>query len=87
MYLYNILIYNGTAAVITLLLFLKSLSGFSDHSPEEIRLEYYSSRASGDLQSYVSALLLNNVYTVTSPCWTLLLYIEMFINLFNVLFF
>ncbi|XP_003969103.1 nucleoporin NUP42 [Takifugu rubripes] len=30
------------------------ISGFTDHSPEEIRLEYYSSRASGDLQSYVN---------------------------------
>lgn len=47
--------YNYSAIVIN---FFLSLSGFSDHSPEEIRLEYYSSRASGDLQSYVSALLL-----------------------------
>lgn len=29
-------------------------SGFTDLSPEELRLEYYSTRASGDLQTYVS---------------------------------
>lgn len=39
------------------------LPGFTDHSPEEIRLEYYSSRASGDLQGYVSVALL--IYTCT----------------------
>lgn len=32
------------------------LSGFSDLSPEELRLEYYSTRASGDLQSYVNGI-------------------------------
>lgn len=31
-------------------------SGFTDHSPEEVRLEYCSSRASGDLQGYVSVV-------------------------------
>ncbi|KAM3596398.1 uncharacterized protein V6R79_013847 [Siganus canaliculatus] len=32
------------------------LSGFSDLSPEELRLEYYSTRASGDLQSYLNGV-------------------------------
>lgn len=36
-------------------------SGFTDHSPEEVRLQYYSSRASGDLQGYVSVVSLMNV--------------------------
>uniref|UniRef100_A0A3Q0QZ13 Nucleoporin NUP42 n=1 Tax=Amphilophus citrinellus TaxID=61819 RepID=A0A3Q0QZ13_AMPCI len=34
--------------------FRTPISGFNDLSPEELRLEYYSTRASGDLQSYVS---------------------------------
>ncbi|TMS18025.1 Nucleoporin-like protein 2 [Larimichthys crocea] len=33
-----------------------SLSGFTDLSPEELRLEYYSTRASGDLQGYVNGV-------------------------------
>ncbi|XP_013866652.1 nucleoporin NUP42 [Austrofundulus limnaeus] len=39
-----------------------SISGFSDLSPEELRLEYYSTRASGDLQSYLRGVnqLLSN---------------------------
>ncbi|XP_042370875.1 nucleoporin NUP42-like, partial [Plectropomus leopardus] len=41
--------------------FKKSLSGFTDLSPEELRLEYYSTRASGDLQSYVSVVSPINV--------------------------
>ncbi|XP_077403945.1 nucleoporin NUP42 [Vanacampus margaritifer] len=32
------------------------LSGFSDVSPEELRLEYYSTKASGDLQSYLNGI-------------------------------
>ncbi|XP_062414263.1 nucleoporin NUP42 isoform X1 [Pungitius pungitius] len=32
------------------------LSGFTDLSPEELRLEYYSTRASGDPQSYVNGI-------------------------------
>ncbi|XP_032436030.1 nucleoporin NUP42 isoform X2 [Xiphophorus hellerii] len=32
------------------------LSGFSDLSPEELRLEYYSTRASGDLQGYLNGV-------------------------------
>ncbi|AWP02091.1 putative nucleoporin-like protein 2, partial [Scophthalmus maximus] len=32
------------------------LSGFTDLSPEELRLEYYSTRASGDLQGYVNGV-------------------------------
>ncbi|XP_034747088.1 nucleoporin NUP42 [Etheostoma cragini] len=36
--------------------FTTPLSGFTDLSPEELRLEYYSTRASGDLQSYVSGI-------------------------------
>lgn len=36
-------------------------SGFTDHSPEEVRLQYNSSRASGDLQGYVSVVSLINV--------------------------
>ncbi|KAL7381935.1 hypothetical protein ABVT39_013787 [Epinephelus coioides] len=36
--------------------FRTSLSGFADLSPEELRLEYYSTRASGDLQSYVNGV-------------------------------
>lgn len=32
------------------------LSGFTDFSPEELRLEYYSTRASGDLQGYVNGV-------------------------------
>ncbi|KAF7647268.1 hypothetical protein LDENG_00174960 [Lucifuga dentata] len=32
------------------------ISGFSDLSPEELRLEYYSTRATGDLQSYVNGI-------------------------------
>ncbi|XP_078124106.1 nucleoporin NUP42 isoform X2 [Sander vitreus] len=36
--------------------FKTSLSGFTDLSPEELRLEYYSTRASGDLQSYVNGI-------------------------------
>ncbi|XP_070702605.1 nucleoporin NUP42 [Pempheris klunzingeri] len=31
-------------------------SGFTDLSPEELRLEYYSTRASGDLQSYINGI-------------------------------
>ncbi|XP_069032890.1 nucleoporin NUP42 [Embiotoca jacksoni] len=33
-----------------------SLSGFTDLSPEELRLEYYSTRASGDLQGYINGI-------------------------------
>ncbi|KAI3358446.1 hypothetical protein L3Q82_014873 [Scortum barcoo] len=33
-----------------------SVSGFTDLSPEELRLEYYSSRASGDLQTYMNGV-------------------------------
>ncbi|XP_004073914.1 nucleoporin-like protein 2 [Oryzias latipes] len=33
-----------------------SLSGFTDLSPEELRLEYYSKRASGDLQTYINGV-------------------------------
>ncbi|XP_026156139.1 nucleoporin NUP42 [Mastacembelus armatus] len=33
-----------------------SLSGFADLSPEELRLEYYTTRASGDVQSYVNGV-------------------------------
>lgn len=33
-----------------------TLSGFSDLSPEELRLEYYTARASGDLQSYMNGV-------------------------------
>uniref|UniRef100_A0A3Q3VK36 Nucleoporin NUP42 n=1 Tax=Mola mola TaxID=94237 RepID=A0A3Q3VK36_MOLML len=36
--------------------FKTSLSGFTDHSPEEVRLEYYSSRASGDPQVYINGI-------------------------------
>ncbi|XP_041823192.1 nucleoporin NUP42 [Melanotaenia boesemani] len=36
--------------------FKTSLSGFTDLSPEELRLEYYSTRASGDLQSYLNGV-------------------------------
>lgn len=36
--------------------FKNTLSGFADLSPEELRLEYYTTRASGDLQSYVSGV-------------------------------
>ncbi|KAJ0054994.1 hypothetical protein NL108_008712, partial [Boleophthalmus pectinirostris] len=32
------------------------LSGFSDLSPEELRLEYYTSRASGNLQNYINGV-------------------------------
>ncbi|XP_022603024.1 nucleoporin-like protein 2 [Seriola dumerili] len=32
------------------------LSGFTDLSPEELRLEYYSTRASGDLQGYINGV-------------------------------
>nr|XP_033950387.1 nucleoporin NUP42 [Pseudochaenichthys georgianus] len=32
------------------------LSGFTDLSPEELRLEYYSTRESGDLQGYVNGI-------------------------------
>ncbi|XP_026088088.1 nucleoporin-like protein 2 [Carassius auratus] len=32
------------------------LSGFVEVSPEELRLEYYSGRASGDLQAYMSSV-------------------------------
>ncbi|XP_031611950.2 nucleoporin NUP42 isoform X2 [Oreochromis aureus] len=32
------------------------VSGFTDLSPEELRLEYYSTRASGDLQGYMNAI-------------------------------
>ncbi|XP_068603475.1 nucleoporin NUP42 [Brachionichthys hirsutus] len=32
------------------------LSGFVDLSPEELRLEYYSTRASGDLQGYITGV-------------------------------
>ncbi|RVE66873.1 hypothetical protein OJAV_G00111550 [Oryzias javanicus] len=32
------------------------LSGFTDLSPEELRLEYYSKRASGDLQTYMNGV-------------------------------
>ncbi|XP_051926144.1 nucleoporin NUP42 [Hippocampus zosterae] len=41
--------------------FKTHLSGFTDLSPEELRLEYYSSKASGDPQSYLNGvnLLLN----------------------------
>ncbi|KAF6716727.1 Nucleoporin-like protein 2 [Oryzias melastigma] len=35
------------------------LSGFPDLSPEELRLEYYSKSASGDLQTYVSVYDVN----------------------------
>nr|XP_046272775.1 nucleoporin NUP42 [Scatophagus argus] len=36
--------------------FKTSLSGFTDLSPEELRLEYYSTRASGDLQGYINGI-------------------------------
>ncbi|XP_008299350.1 nucleoporin NUP42 [Stegastes partitus] len=36
--------------------FKTSLSGFTDLSPEELRLEYYSTRASGELQSYLNGV-------------------------------
>ncbi|KAM9776013.1 nucleoporin NUP42 isoform X1 [Syngnathus typhle] len=36
--------------------FKTQLSGFTDLSPEELRLEYYSTKASGDMQSYVSGV-------------------------------
>ncbi|XP_061597907.1 nucleoporin NUP42 [Cololabis saira] len=36
--------------------FKTCLSGFTDLSPEELRLEYYSTRASGDLQGYLSGV-------------------------------
>ncbi|XP_075305491.1 nucleoporin NUP42 [Odontesthes bonariensis] len=36
--------------------FKTSLSGFTDLSPEELRLEYYSTRASGDLQGYLNGI-------------------------------
>ncbi|XP_072227011.1 nucleoporin NUP42 [Leuresthes tenuis] len=36
--------------------FKTSLSGFTDLSPEELRLEYYSTRASGDLQGYLNGV-------------------------------
>ncbi|XP_019723382.1 nucleoporin NUP42 [Hippocampus comes] len=41
--------------------FKTHISGFTDLSPEELRLEYYSAKASGDLQSYLNGvnLLLN----------------------------
>lgn len=32
------------------------ISGFTDLSPEELRLEYYTARASGDLQNYISGV-------------------------------
>ncbi|XP_029369994.1 nucleoporin NUP42 [Echeneis naucrates] len=32
------------------------LTGFTDLSPEELRLEYYSARASGDLQGYINGV-------------------------------
>ncbi|XP_053718905.1 nucleoporin NUP42 isoform X2 [Synchiropus splendidus] len=32
------------------------ISGFSDLSPEELRLEYYTTRASGDLQNYINGI-------------------------------
>ncbi|KAG9333143.1 hypothetical protein JZ751_013401 [Albula glossodonta] len=33
-----------------------SISGFTELSPEELRLEYYSSRAAGDLQNYADSV-------------------------------
>ncbi|XP_053190484.1 nucleoporin NUP42 [Scomber japonicus] len=36
--------------------FKAPLSGFTDLSPEELRLEYYSTRASGDLQGYINGI-------------------------------
>nr|XP_057903790.1 nucleoporin NUP42 [Doryrhamphus excisus] len=36
--------------------FKAPLSGFTDLSPEELRLEYYSSKASGELQSYLNGV-------------------------------
>ncbi|KAM8767101.1 nucleoporin NUP42 isoform 2-T2 [Acanthopagrus schlegelii] len=33
-----------------------SLSGFTDLSPEELRLEYYNTRASGDVQGYINGI-------------------------------
>ncbi|XP_036000881.1 nucleoporin NUP42 isoform X6 [Fundulus heteroclitus] len=36
--------------------FKTSISGFTDLSPEELRLEYYSTRASGDLQGYINGV-------------------------------
>ncbi|XP_061521240.1 nucleoporin NUP42 [Phycodurus eques] len=36
--------------------FKGQLSGFTDLSPEELRLEYYSTKASGNLQSYVNGV-------------------------------
>lgn len=36
--------------------FRTPISGFTDLSPEELRLEYYSTRASGDLQSYMNGV-------------------------------
>ncbi|XP_077363132.1 nucleoporin NUP42 [Festucalex cinctus] len=36
--------------------FKTQLSGFKDVSPEELRLEYYSTKASGDLQSYLNGV-------------------------------
>lgn len=36
--------------------FKTPLSGFTDLSPEELRFEYYSTRASGDLQGYVNGI-------------------------------
>uniref|UniRef100_A0A673BNS8 Nucleoporin NUP42 n=1 Tax=Sphaeramia orbicularis TaxID=375764 RepID=A0A673BNS8_9TELE len=32
------------------------VSGFTDLSPEELRLEYYTTRASGDLQNYINGV-------------------------------
>ncbi|XP_061673697.1 nucleoporin NUP42 [Syngnathoides biaculeatus] len=36
--------------------FKTQLSGFSDLSPEELRLEYYSTKASGNMQSYLNGI-------------------------------
>ncbi|MEQ2287129.1 hypothetical protein AMECASPLE_009359 [Ameca splendens] len=36
--------------------FKTPISGFTDLSPEELRLEYYSTRASGDLQGYLNGV-------------------------------
>ncbi|KAG7500863.1 nucleoporin 2 [Solea senegalensis] len=35
---------------------LAPLSGFTDVSPEELRLEFYSTRASGDVQGYINGV-------------------------------
>ncbi|XP_062302245.1 nucleoporin NUP42 [Osmerus eperlanus] len=34
-----------------------TISGFRDHSPEELRLEYYNNKDSGDLQGYANGII------------------------------